>query len=267
MKGPKQQPKAKARSGDVQSILNVLVGALVVLLLVVANIQLAGDGQGSTAGGQTTGSAPVSVQPPVQETSNHVLAEELKHLSVKLNSPINLLREKLSPLSGLSAGQEEAANSFNGLTSSFNKLGAVKKELSQLSSGLGDVVGSTEAMAGNLGDSTETLAGVGRDIGSTQQSTKGMVQVMRRVEESLATTGKSTNESMARVGAGIEGMSQALASQKKELSASLTELNSNMSKFLEFFCILLTSGTECGSAPAASSASPSKKAEALLARP
>lgn len=265
MKDPEQQ--SKVRSSDVQSILNVLVGALVVLLLVAANIQLASDGEGGTAGGETSNAGTVSVQPPVQETSNHVLAEELKHLSGKLTSPINLLREKLSPLSGLSAGQQAAATSFKGLASSFKKLGAVKKELSHLSSGLGDVVGSTEAMAGNLGDSTETLAGVGRDIGSTQQETKGMVQVMRRVEESLATTGKSTNESMARVGTGIEGMSQALASQKKELSASLTELNTNMSKFLEFFCILLTSGTECSSAPAASSAVPSKEGKELIGRP
>jgi methyl-accepting chemotaxis protein len=131
------------------------------------------------------------------------------------------------------------------LAKSFDKVGGVQKELSQLGAGLGEVVGSTEAMAGNLGDSTETLSGVGRDIGGTRKATKGMARVMRRVEETLASSGKETSESMARVGVGIEGMNEALASQRKELGTSLAELNSNMTKFLKMMCVLLTSEPEC----------------------
>lgn len=239
------KPPSKASAREIKDVLSLLVGALVVLLLVLANVQLASSGgdSGSSRGGD--GSRALAVAPPVQETSNHVLAEELRQLSRKLSSPLNLLREKLGPLSGLSAGQLAAASSVKDLAKSFDRVGAVRKELSQLGDGLGEVVGSTEAMAGNLGDSTETLSGVGRDIGGTRKATQGMARVMRRVETTIASSGKETSESMARVGVGIEGMSEALASQRKELGTSLAELNSNMTKFLKMMCVLLTSEPEC----------------------
>jgi hypothetical protein len=72
-----------------------------------------------------------------------------------------------------------------------------------------------------------------------------MARVMRRVETTIASSGKETSESMARVGVGIEGMNEALASQRKELGTSLAELNSNMTKFLKLMCVLLTSEPEC----------------------
>lgn len=244
MNSEKQPPSAQP--AEIRGVLNLLVGALIVLLLVLANVQLAsggGDG-GANEGGEGAKELAVA-PPPVQETSNHVLAEELRQLSGKLTSPLNLLREKLGPLSGLSAGQLAAASSVKDLAKSFAKVGAVRKELSQLGDGLGQVVGSTEAMAGNLGDSTETLSGVGRDIGGTRKATQGMARVMRRVEATIASSGKETSESMARVGVGIEGMSEALASQRKELGTSLAELNSNMTKFLKLMCVLLTSEPEC----------------------
>ncbi|HEY0391450.1 MAG TPA: hypothetical protein VGC63_07065 [Solirubrobacterales bacterium] len=240
------KPPSKASAREIKDVLNLLLGALIVLLLVLANVQLAsGGGNGGSSGGGEESGALAVAPPPVQETSNHVLAEELRQLSRKLSSPLNLLREKLGPLSGLSAGQLAAASSVKDLAKSFDKVGGVQKELSQLGAGLGEVVGSTEAMAGNLGDSTETLSGVGRDIGGTREATKGMARVMRRVEATIASSGKETSESMARVGVGIEGMSEALASQRKELGASLTELNSNMTKFLKMMCVLLTSEPEC----------------------
>lgn len=240
------KPPSKASAREIKDVLNLLLGALIVLLLVLANVQLAsGGGNGGSSSGGGEDSRALAVAPPVQETSNHVLAEELRQLSRKLTSPLNLLREKLGPLSGLSAGQLAAANSIKGLGKSFDKVGAVQKELSQLGTGLGKVVGSTEAMAGNLGDSTETLSGVGRDIGGTRKATQGMARVMRRVETTIASSGKETSESMARVGVGIEGMNEALASQRKELDTSLAELNSNMTKFLKLMCVLLTSEPEC----------------------
>src|SRR4051794_31676838 len=99
------KPRSKASPEEIKNVLNLLLGALIVLLLVLANVQLASGG-GDSASGEGEGSRSLTVAPPpVQETSNHVLAEELRQLSRKLASPLNLLREKLGPLSGLSAGQ------------------------------------------------------------------------------------------------------------------------------------------------------------------
>lgn len=243
MNSSKKRPGTQ--DADVRNILILLLGALIVLLLASANVQLAVGGDTSGTHEEGEGSGGIAVAPPVKETSNHVLAEELKGLSTKLTSPLNLLRKKLGPLSGLSSGQLAAASSVKDLAKSFNKVGAVQKKLSQLSTGLGEVVGSTEAMAGNLGDSTETLSGVGRDIGGTREATKGMARIMRRVEATIASSGRETNEAMARVGTGIEGMSEALADQRKELGTSLTELNANMTKFVKMMCVLLTSEPEC----------------------
>jgi uncharacterized protein YoxC len=263
------------RDSDVRGVLIALLGALVVALLVVTNIQLASIGdQGGTSGQSST--ARVPIPPPVQGTSNDVLSEELRQLSGDLTAPLNLLRGKLDPLSSLSAGQFAAAESFQDVASSVRRLGSVRQELAQMSAGLGDVVGNTEAMAGSLGDSTTTLKGVGRDIGSTNRTTSGLARTMRQVNKSITTTGRTTSESMGRVSAGIDamresitGMSQSLAAtstETKEMRASLTELNSNMEEFLSLFCILLTSEPECESTSASTSAAPMPKAEAIVSQ-
>lgn len=244
----------------------MLLGALIVALLVVTNVQLAHIGNQGSTGGRSTGAGAGSIPPPVQGTSNDVLSEELHHLSGNLAQPLNLLRGKLGPLSSLSSGQLAAANSFENVASSVRKLGSVRKELAQMSAGLGDVVGNTEAMAGSLVDSTTTLKGVGRDIGSTNHRTSGLVHTMRQVNESITETGTTTSESMAQVSGGIDamresisGMGQSLATtstETKEMRASLTKLNSNMEEFLSLFCILLTSEPECESTSTSTSATP-----------
>src|SRR3954453_23717825 len=96
-----KQPSAQ-RDNDVRGVLTALLGALIVALLVVTNIQLANLGDAGGAGNQ---SGAVPIPPPVQGTSNDVLSEELRKLSGDLTAPLNLLRGKLDPLSSLSAGQ------------------------------------------------------------------------------------------------------------------------------------------------------------------
>jgi ABC-type transporter Mla subunit MlaD len=268
MSNAKQNPAQ--RDSDIRGVLTALLGALVVVLLVVANIQLASLGGPSNTDSQ---SGAVSIPPPVQGTSNEVLSEELGELSDDLAAPLNLLRGKLDPLSSLSAGQFAAANSFEDVASSVRRLGSVRQELAQMSAGLGSMVSNTEAMAGSLGESNTTLEGVGRDIGSTNRVTGRLARTMGRVDRSITATGKTTNESLAGMSAGItamresiSGMSQSLTTETQGMRASLAELNSNMEEFLSLFCILLTSEPECQSASASVSTAPIQRAETMSSR-
>jgi hypothetical protein len=261
------KPPAVQRDNDIRGVLIALMGALVVVLLVVANIQLANLGDSSDSDGQ---SSAVSIPPPVQGTSNDVLSEELGELSDDLAAPLNLLRGKLDPLSSLSAGQFAAADSFENVASSVRRLGSVRQELAQMSAGLGSMVSNTEAMAGSLGESNTTLEGVGRDIGSTNRVTGRLARTMGQVDDSITATGKTTSESLAGMSAGISamresisGMSQSLTAETQGMRASLAELNSNMEEFLSLFCILLTSEPECQSTSTSTSTAPMRGAEAM----
>ena len=241
MSSAKQQ--ATQRDNDVQGALIALLGALIVMLLIVANVQLANVGNQDGAGDQSSTVGAAAIPPPVQGTSNDVLAEELRGLSGDLTAPLNLLRGRLDPLSSLPAGQFAVADSFQDVAGSVRKLGSVRKELSALSSGIDDVVGNTEA-----------LNGVGQDINSTGRMTNGMARTMRRVEQSIAATGKSANESITQMSSGIEAMKQSLAAtsgETKGMAGSLEELNSNMTEFLALFCLLLTSESSCNAKEAA----------------
>ncbi len=258
---------AVQRDSDVRGVLTALLGALVVVLLVIANIQLAGLGGPSDTGSQ---SGVVPIPPPVQGTSNDVLSDELGELSEDLTAPLNLLRGKLDPLSSLSAGQFAAADSFEDVASSVRRLGSVRQELAQMSAGLGNMVSNTEAMAGSLGESNTTLKGVGRDIGSTNRVTSRLARTMGQVDESITTTGRTTSESLAGMSTGINamresisGMSQSLTTETQGMRASLVELNSNMEEFLSLFCILLTSEPECQSTSASTSTAPIRGAETM----
>lgn len=235
MSSAKQQ--AAQRDNDVLGALIALLGALIVALLIIANVQLANVGDQGGAGISTVGAA--AIPPPVQGTSNDVLAEELRGLSGDLTAPLNLLRSRLDPLSGLSTSQLAVADSFQDVTGSVRKLGSVRKELSALSSGIDDVVGNTEA-----------LNGVGQDINSTGRMTNGMARTMRRVEQSITASGKSANESIVRMTDEIRAMRESLVATSTETGTSLAELNSNMEKFLTQFCVLLTSESECNSTEA-----------------
>lgn len=239
MSSAKQQ--AAQRDNDVLGALIALLGALIVTLLIVANVQLANVGDQGGPGTSAVGAA--AIPPPVQGTSNDVLAEELRGLSGDLTAPLNLLRRRLDPLSGLSTSQLAVADSFQDVAGSVRKLGSVRKELSALSSGIGDVVGNTEA-----------LNGVGQDINSTGRMTNGMARTMRRVEQSITATGKSANESIVQMTDEIRAMREsfvATSTETQKMGTSLVELNSNMEKFLTQFCVLLTSESECNSTEAA----------------
>ena len=230
------------RNADTQGALIALLGALIVVLLLVANVQLA------TVGGRDDESAStkaVALPPPVQGTSNDALADELRGLSEDLTAPLNLLRDELHPLTGLPAGQLAVADSFEGVAGSVRKLGVVREDLAALSAGIEDVVGNTEA-----------LTGVGHDISATSRMTNGMARAIRKLDKSVTGTGRSANESIVRMNEGIEAMRQSLASTSSEtqnMGASLAELNTNMRQFLKLFCILLTSEPECSSTEAAGS--------------
>lgn len=240
-----EKQKESPRDADTQGALIALLGALIVALLLVANVQLA------AVGGQDGESSPTeatALPPPVQGTSNDVLADELRGLSNDLTAPLNLLRSELGPLAGLPAGQLAVADSFEGVAGSVGKLGAVRKELATLSAGIKDVVGNTEA-----------LTGVGQDINATSRMTNGMARAIRKLDKSVTSTGKSANESVVRMNEGIEAMRQSLASTSSEtqkMGASLAELNTNMKQFLTLFCILLTSEPKCSSTDAAVSNAP-----------
>lgn len=240
-----------------------LLGALVVLLLLVANVQLSegGDGGENGVGHQGNGAAP-TIPAPVQGTSNKVLSEELKGVSTSLSRPVDLLRKQMAPLAGLTAGQAELSESFGAVAGSLSGLSTLRLQLRKMTAGLGAVVGNTKAMAGNLHDTTSTLKAVERGIGSTNKQTTGMVEAMQTVNKSITDSGKSTNESIGKMNDGFEAMrqsfgeiNQALAatsagtqemkSSMVEMKASMITLNSNMERFLNLFCTLLTSETEC----------------------
>lgn len=235
------KPTKGTRDSEIRSALTILLAALVVALLAAANIQLANV----DTGGSPSATAPTAIAPPVQGTSNNVLSEKLHQLSENFNRPLRLLRAQLTPLNDLSSGQEEASDSFDSVAHSIDRLASVRHELNQLDSGLGEVVGSTSAMAGNLGASTRTLKGVDESIGATGKTTQGMARTMRRVEASIVSSGQSTSEATNRMSEGISAMQDSLAGQRKELNASMAELNGNMTKFLKLMCILLTSESEC----------------------
>jgi methyl-accepting chemotaxis protein len=238
------RPKKSQRDADTQGALIALLGALIVVLLLAANVQLAAVGGRDDESSSTEA---VALPPPVQGTSNDVLADELRGLSDDLTAPLNLLRDELNPLTGLPAGQLAVADSFEGVAGSVRKLGVVREDLAALSAGIEDVVSNTEA-----------LTGVGDDISATSRMTNGMARAIRKLDKSVTGAGKSANESIVRMNEGIEAMRQSLASTSSEtqsMGASLAELNTNMKQFLKLFCILLTSEPECSSTEATGSQS------------
>ena len=250
----RKEPAARQKNdGDVQGALIALIGALVVTLLIIANAQLAGLGQGGSAGPSRV--AEPALPPPLQGTSNDVISEELRQLSRNLASPLNLLRGELDALSGLSSGQADVANSFQKFAKSVRNLGTVQGELAAMSAGLGDVVGNTEAMAGSLGGTNAALSSVDHNIRSTSRATNGMLQATRHLNASVVTSGRSTNETMAKVSSGIEAMrgsltamNQSLSStsaETKKMTESVAKLSANMERFFSLFCILLTSEPNC----------------------
>lgn len=260
------------RDGDARGVLVALIGAVIAALLVVANLQLAQIGNDDTTAERAAPGTESALPPPTQGTSNDVLSSELQRLSRNLSSPLNLLRNQLGPLSGLSAGQADVASSFQNVASSVRELGSVQQDLSALSSGLGDVVGNTKAMAGSLGGTNAALHSMSQNLDSTSGATRRMVRVIRRLNESLAATGTSTNESMSRMSGGIEAMGESMASTNQFLASTSTEtramgeslvrLNANMEAFLSLFCTLLTSETSCEGGEASALAIPDPPTEA-----
>jgi len=248
------QEGSPKKDADVRGALVALIGALIAALLVVANIQLANIGNDSGTPGRSTAAVGSALPPPAQGTSNDVLSKELRRLSRNLVSPLNLLRGQLGPLSGLSAGQTNVANSFQNVADSVRNLGSVQQELAAMSAGMGHMVGNTEAMAGHLGSTNTTLSSM---------------------DHNIVAAGKSTNESMARMSGGIEAMHESISSmnqflaststETKEMSTSLVQLNSNMEELISLFCTLLTSEADCASAETSTSAAPMHVAETITA--
>jgi uncharacterized phage infection (PIP) family protein YhgE len=245
-----------AQASEVRAWLTALLGVLIVLLLVVANVQLNEGGSGSENGHVHQGNGTASTLPaPVQGTSNKVLSEELNGVSTSLSRPVDLLRQEMAPLAGLTEGQTKLSESFGNVATSVRGLSSLRVQLRKMNGGLGAVVGNTKAMAGNLHTTASTLEAVEQGIGSTSRSTNGMVALMSTLNQSITNSGKSTNESIVKMDEGIEGMrrsfteiNQSLAATSagtQEMKASMITLNANMERFLKLFCTVLTSETEC----------------------
>ncbi len=249
------------RGTEVVPPLLAIIGALIVGLLIFANVQLSNvGGVGGEGGKEVVAKAPApetaaALPAPTQGTSNAVLSEELKRLSQNLSAPLDSLHEQLGPLAGLTTSQAGIANSFQNVAESVHGLRSVQTELSTLSDGIGSVVENTEALASPLESTNSAITAMATEIGVTSRATQGMLAATKHLNESIENTGKTTSASMEKVSTGIEGMSasigtmnQSLASSTGEITAmstSLKQLNGNMEKLINLFCTLLTSETEC----------------------
>jgi len=250
------------RGADVVAPLLALIGALIVGLLIVANVQLSNVGGGKEVVAKAAPESAAALPPPTQGTSNAVLSEEMKRLSHNLSSPLDGLHEQLGPLAGLTASQAAIAGSFQNVAKSVHGLRSVQGQLSNLDDGIGSVVENTEALSDPLESTNSSLAAMSTEIAATSRATKGMLAATKHLNQSIESSGKSTTASMEKVSTGIEGMSGSIAvmngsiagmnqslltstSEISAMSASLKQLNVNMEKLINLFCTLLTSETEC----------------------
>jgi len=254
----------KSNEHEADKALVAVLAAAVVLLLLATNVQLWRLDRGAE-GGHDSAAAGSVLPPPQTGTSNEVLEQQMRRLSAEMTAPLKDLSAQFEGLQGAAGAQREVAKQIESMNASIRRFGAVRREIGQLSSGLGAMVANTSKMDKGLGT-------VGRDMRATRQGITGMVRVMRRVEGGIADTNASSREASAGIGAmnsATAAMAESIAATAangKEMTTAMSNLNQNMSALLQLFCVAFDSnlpqcaeGEETGSAAPETEQTPVEK--------
>jgi hypothetical protein len=256
MSVPARAQDGKAREAD-KALLAVLAAAIVLLLL-ATNVQLWRLGGREEAGGQTAATAQSALPPPVSGTSNDVLSKQMRRFSTRLAVPLHGLQSQMAGLQGLGRSQSKVASQIKQMNASFRQLGGLRREIGQMTDGLGKMIANTSEMSNGL-------VAMGRDTNATRMSMNGMVKVMKRVEGGIAATNASSREASSGIAAmrdAITAMSESFAvtaAKSGESTTSLVTLNQHMGDLVELFCLAFNSSLPAcvtGEAPAAPAVTP-----------
>jgi hypothetical protein len=238
-------------SGDADKVLSLMLAALIVLLLFAANVQLWRQGSGDEAEGRTAATAQSTLPPPVSGTSNNVLSKRLGRFSNELTIQMNGLRSQLTGFESVGAAQRAVALQIKGMSASIRRFGGVRREIGQMTDGMGRMVSNTREMSNGLN--------------ATRMSMTGMVKVMKRVEGGIAATNASSREASAGIAAMRDATSvmaesfAGTAANGREMTMALTTMNERMNALVEIFCAAFNSSMPAcalGEAPSAATAAP-----------